>query len=113
MTVILYFPSSLVNYFVFNDITVQKYNMASDEEKPEEAHEKASEQTQYKGVIVYLIDKFTTREHFMRAITTYVLTIAAYQSIVIGEVHDHWLIMVGTVVGYYFKIDQSKTERNG
>jgi len=77
--------------------------------EPSQQPEKENDQ----NIIKYLIEKFTTREHFMRAITTYVLTIAAYQSLVIGEIHDHWLIMVGTVVGYYFKIEQNKDERNG
>lgn len=66
-----------------------------------------------KPFIKYIIDKFTSREHFMRAVTTFILIIAGYQSIKNGEIEDHWLILVGTVVGYYFKIDQDKTERNG
>lgn len=66
-----------------------------------------------KPFIIYLIDKFTTREHFMRGITTLILVVAAYQSLVNGEIEDHWLIMVGTVIGYYFKMDQDKQERNG
>jgi len=66
-----------------------------------------------KPFIRYFIDKFTSREHFMRAITTLILTVAAYQSIKFGEINDHWLIMVGTVIGYYFKIDQDRGERQG
>lgn len=66
-----------------------------------------------KSFIRYLIDKFATREHFMRAITTFILVIAGYQSIKNGQIEDHWLILVGTVIGYYFKMDQDKIERNG
>lgn len=66
-----------------------------------------------KPFIRYLIDKFTTREHFMRAITTLILVVAAYQSVEKGEIEDHWLILVGSVIGYYFKMDQDKHERNG
>jgi len=66
-----------------------------------------------KPFVRYLIDKFATREHFMRAITTLILIVAAYQSLTKGEIEDHWLILVGTVIGYYFKMDQDKRERNG
>lgn len=63
------------------------------------------DQNPQKPFIIYLIDKFTTREHFMRAITTLILVVAAYQSLTVGEIEDHWLILVGTVIGYYFKMN--------
>lgn len=61
----------------------------------------------------YLIEKFASREHFMRAVTTLILFVAAYQSLKNGQIEDHWLILVGTVIGYYFKIDQNEKDRNG
>ncbi len=51
----------------------------------------------------WLINKFATKAHFMRAIATMILTIAAYQALAVGKVDDTWLALVGMVIGYYFK----------
>lgn len=51
----------------------------------------------------WLICKFTTRAHFMRAIASLILGVAAYQALLVGKVDDTWLTLVGMVIGYYFK----------
>jgi hypothetical protein len=63
-----------------------------------------------KAFVRWVIDKFTTREHFMRTITTLILAVAVYETITVGDISDHWLILVGTVIGYYFKTDNKLEE---
>lgn len=63
-----------------------------------------------KPFLRYLLDKFTTREHFMRSVTTLILIVAAYETLTTGDISDHWLILVGTVIGYYFKHDNKLDE---
>jgi len=58
----------------------------------------------------WLLIKFSTRAHFMRAIATVILAVGAYELVRNGKISDSWLGLVGMVVGYYFKGEESKDD---
>lgn len=53
--------------------------------------------------VKWCLERFTTRAHFMRFMATLIIGVAAYQSLRLGKVEDTWVVLVGGVMGYYYR----------
>ena len=53
--------------------------------------------------VKWLLTKFTTRTHFMRFLATIIMGVAMYQAIKTGKIEETWGVLVGAVIGYYYR----------
>ncbi len=53
---------------------------------------------------------FSTREHYLRFIGTVIIVVAAYESLVVGQIEREWTVLTGMVIGYFYR---GHTERKG
>lgn len=51
----------------------------------------------------WTIRHFTTREHFVRTIASIIIGVAMWEVIMHGKIEDTMLLLVGNVMGFYFK----------
>jgi hypothetical protein len=51
----------------------------------------------------WFLKTFSTREYFQRFLAAWIVLLGAHDAIRFGKIEDSVLVLVGSVIGFYFK----------